>query len=257
MKIGVSRPGRPRTGTRSIWWAGSSMSCWFSRLFSRSCCFRWVVLLECRLIPLRSNWRFLLEALSLFLSRTLPRRAWSGKQSTRAMESIHMWDFSLTKEDYKNLTTSFNSIPESEDIFGNFKASDVVVVDWSANSLTQWKVSPGSLMELLEDVLSGGLKIASWKSMIRKHCHRWGIYGARRNYLHSSGDRGPKEPKNIWTKRHYSTLTKSSATKSAQYAPIKHQRRYTVIGAIGFPQIPAYYQGWHSKTFTNYVGTWK
>uniref|UniRef100_A0AAR5PGD9 Piezo non-specific cation channel R-Ras-binding domain-containing protein n=1 Tax=Dendroctonus ponderosae TaxID=77166 RepID=A0AAR5PGD9_DENPD len=60
----------------------------------------------------------------------------------------------LSKEDYKNLTTTFNSIPESEEIFENFHADDVVVVDWSPNSLTKWKVSPGSYAELIEDVFS-------------------------------------------------------------------------------------------------------
>ncbi|XP_066250375.1 piezo-type mechanosensitive ion channel component-like [Euwallacea similis] len=60
----------------------------------------------------------------------------------------------LSQEDYKNLTSTFRNIQSSEEIFGAFQPSDVVVVTWSAHSLTKWKVSPGNLKELMKDVMS-------------------------------------------------------------------------------------------------------
>ncbi|CAH1125150.1 unnamed protein product [Ceutorhynchus assimilis] len=60
----------------------------------------------------------------------------------------------LEKKQYKNLTSTFNNIEVSQDIFGSFYAEDVLVVKWSTHSLTIWDISPGSREELLEELRS-------------------------------------------------------------------------------------------------------
>lgn len=59
---------------------------------------------------------------------------------------------------YQNLTGTFNNLAQSEEIFDNFRAEDVVIVTWSPNSLTDWTVSPGAYEELIEDVLASKFK---------------------------------------------------------------------------------------------------
>lgn len=72
------------------------------------------------------------------------------------------YDFRMSEKELQNLTGTFNNIEQSEDIFDNFRAEDVVIVTWSPNSLTDWTVSPGAYEELIEDVLASKFKIQNY-----------------------------------------------------------------------------------------------
>ncbi|XP_050303475.1 piezo-type mechanosensitive ion channel component-like isoform X2 [Anthonomus grandis grandis] len=54
----------------------------------------------------------------------------------------------LTSEEYRNLSSNFNSISASKDIFDTFKAEDIVVIKWTGYSFTPWDMSPGSVSEI-------------------------------------------------------------------------------------------------------------
>lgn len=59
-----------------------------------------------------------------------------------------------------NISTTFDNIEAADVIFDKFKAEDIVVVKWSPHSMTNWDISPGSKLELLEELEKGGHNMA-------------------------------------------------------------------------------------------------
>ncbi|XP_066141198.1 piezo-type mechanosensitive ion channel component-like [Euwallacea fornicatus] len=81
--------------------------------------------------------------LELYMGRALPIFTAHVRESNIIQMSQH---------DYENLSSTFNNIYQSNEIFNSFQPEDTIVVKWSRNSLFTWDISAGSKMELLEEL---------------------------------------------------------------------------------------------------------
>lgn len=98
--------------------------------------------------------------------------------------------FSLTEDDYENITSTFNNIDNSH-LFDEFTNEDTLVFKWPRDSLRMWTVSPGSKLDLLKELHEGEfISYSSVKFSNFKFLDDYFVIRLELTYKHTAGKDG-------------------------------------------------------------------